>query len=245
MGDVEEAALHQFRHVATEEGEQQGADVGAVDVGIGHDHDLVVTDLLDVERAVLLAIADARADGGDQVLDFLVLQRAVEAGFLDVDQFPAQREDRLRPPVAALLGGAAGGVTFDNIKLGFRGIALRAVGELAGQAAAGQGGLADRLARLAGRLPGAGGVERLLDDPFGDRRVLVEELHQSFVDDRRHHAFDLRIHQLALGLRREARARHLDRDHADQTFSDVIAGQGGILVLEDLVCLCVLVDPAG
>ena len=136
LGDVEVAAFDQGRHVAAEERQQQGADVGAVHVGIGHDDDLVIADLVDVERAFLLAIADARADGGDEVLDFPVLQRAVEAGLLDVEDLAAQRQDRLGAAVAALFGGATGGVTFDNIELGFRGIALRAVGEFAGQAAA-------------------------------------------------------------------------------------------------------------
>ena len=93
------------------------------------------------------------------VLDFLVLERAVEAGLLDVDELAAQRQDRLGAAVAALFGGAAGGVTFDDVELGLRGIALRAVGEFAGQAAAGEGGFADRLAGLAGGLAGAGGVD--------------------------------------------------------------------------------------
>ncbi len=38
-------------HVAHEEGEQQGADMGAVDIGVGHDDDLAVASLLDVEAA--------------------------------------------------------------------------------------------------------------------------------------------------------------------------------------------------
>ena len=38
--------LDQFGHLAVEEGQQQGADVGAVDVGVGHDDDAVVTQLV-------------------------------------------------------------------------------------------------------------------------------------------------------------------------------------------------------
>src|SRR5690606_1393000 len=110
--------------------------------------DLVIADLVDVEGAVLVAVADARADGGDHRLDLLVLERAVEAGLLDIDELAAQRQDRLGAAVAALLGGAAGGVTLDDVELGLRGIALGAVGQLAGQAAAGKGGFADRFAGL-------------------------------------------------------------------------------------------------
>ena len=42
LGDVDVAAFDQLVHLAVEEREQQRADVGAVDVGIGHDHDLAV-----------------------------------------------------------------------------------------------------------------------------------------------------------------------------------------------------------
>ena len=42
LGDEDVAAVDQFAHLPEEEGEQQGADVRAVDVGIRHDDDLVV-----------------------------------------------------------------------------------------------------------------------------------------------------------------------------------------------------------
>ena len=107
----------------------------------------------------IVALADAGADGGDERADFLVGEHLVEAGLLGVDQLAAEREDRLEAAVAALLGGAAGGVALDDVELGQRGIAFGAVGELAGQAAAGEGALADGLAGLARGLAGAGGVE--------------------------------------------------------------------------------------
>ena len=49
LRDVDVAALHQLGHLAVEEGQQQRADVGAVDVGVGHDDDAVVAQLGDVE----------------------------------------------------------------------------------------------------------------------------------------------------------------------------------------------------
>src|SRR3546814_11162328 len=45
QADVDVAALDQLRHLPVEEGQQQGADVGAVDVGVGHDDDAVVAQL--------------------------------------------------------------------------------------------------------------------------------------------------------------------------------------------------------
>ena len=56
LGDIEMAALDQFRHLPEEEGQQQRADMGAVDVGVRHDDDLVIAQLVGVE----LVLADRR-----------------------------------------------------------------------------------------------------------------------------------------------------------------------------------------
>ena len=41
-GKIEVALLDEFRQLAIEEGDEQRGDVGAVDVGVGHDDDLAV-----------------------------------------------------------------------------------------------------------------------------------------------------------------------------------------------------------
>jgi len=61
------AARHQRAHLAVEEGEQQGADVRAVDVCVGHDDDLVVAHLEGIE----LVLADAGAQALDEGPDLL------------------------------------------------------------------------------------------------------------------------------------------------------------------------------
>ena len=128
-GCASRQACQQLRHLAEEEGQQEGADVGAVDIGVGHDDDLVVADLGDVE----VIAAEARADGGDERADLLVVQHAVDAGLLDIQDLAAQGEDRLGFAVASLLGRAAGRVALDDVELAFRRVALGAVGEFAGQ----------------------------------------------------------------------------------------------------------------
>ncbi len=68
------AALDQFGHLAVEEGEQQGADVGAVHVRVGHDDDAVVAQLRHVEVVAASGaarLADAGAQGRDQREDFV------------------------------------------------------------------------------------------------------------------------------------------------------------------------------
>ena len=80
---------------------------------------------------------------------------------------------------------------------------------------------------------------------LGEAGILIEELHQAFVNDGGNDAFDLAVDELVLGLRAEARVRHFHRDDRDEAFADVVAGERGVLVLEDLVGLGVLVDAAG
>ena len=127
LGDEEVPGLDQVRHLAVEEGQQQGADVRAVDVGVGHDHDLVIAQLVEAE----LLAADAGAERLDHRPDFLRAEHPVEARALDVEDLALQRKDRLILAVAALLGRAAGAVALDQEQLGLGGIALRAIVQFA------------------------------------------------------------------------------------------------------------------
>ena len=74
---------------------------------------------------------------------------------------------------------------------------------------------------------------------------LIEEGHQPVVNNRVHDPVDLRVHELHLGLRFEARIRQLDAQDANQTFPDIVAGNGGVLVFQKAVRLGVLVDGLG
>jgi hypothetical protein len=60
------------------------------------------------------------------------LRTPIEPDLLDVQDLAAQREDRLELPAAALLGRATGALALDDEDLALLGIALLAVGELAG-----------------------------------------------------------------------------------------------------------------
>src|SRR6476661_7933333 len=67
LREVDVAGLDERPHEPEEQRQQERADVHAVDVGIGHQHDLVVARLVDVE-----VLADAGAEGGDERLDLVV-----------------------------------------------------------------------------------------------------------------------------------------------------------------------------
>ena len=194
LRDVNLARAHQFGHLPEEKGQQQRANVRAVHVGIGHDDDAAVAQFRDIEAAFVLAIAvffrfaNAGADGRDHRLDFSVFENLIHARFLDVDQLAANRQNRLIAPVASLLGGAAGGIALDNVKLGEFRIALRTIGQFAGQSAAGQRAFANCFPRLSSGFPRPRGSKHLVENAARNRRILVEVSHQSVVSDGVHDA---------------------------------------------------------
>ena len=77
------------RHVAVEEGKKKRADVGAVDVGIGHDDDFMIAEFFKIE----IVAANPAAKSGDHRADFCVLQNFLEARFFDVEDFTADRQE--------------------------------------------------------------------------------------------------------------------------------------------------------
>src|SRR3954464_13815874 len=102
--------------------------MGAVDVGIGHDDDPGVAQ-------ILLAVmrAGAATDRLHQVGELGVGRQLVPGGGGHIEVFSAQRQDRLGLAVAGLLGAAASRVAFDDEQLGALGGGVGAVGQLAGQ----------------------------------------------------------------------------------------------------------------
>ena len=158
----------QFLHITIEEGQEDCADVRAVLIRVRKDDDLVVFQRRDVE-----IFADAGADRGDDGAELLVLQHLVDALFFDVERFAAQRQNRLKLPVAALLCGAARAVAFHDEQLVLAVVSAGAAGELADQRRVfelvflARGGL--RLSRGFAHLRG---LHRFFRDDGGDVSVL-------------------------------------------------------------------------
>src|SRR5882672_1659163 len=127
LRDVDMTTLDQLGHLPVEKSKQKGANVRAVHVGIRHDDDAVVAQLLG--RVILLA--DAGAEHTDERNDLLGREQFVQSRPLDVENLALERENRLELAVAALLGRTAGGIALHDIELALGGVALLAVGELA------------------------------------------------------------------------------------------------------------------
>ena len=212
----------------------------AVDVGICHEHDLVVAELFEVA----FVVADAASDGGDQRLDLLVLEDAVRARLFHVQELASDRDDRLVLAVAAALGGTACGLTFDDEEFADLRVVGFAVGELAGEGEPFEGALAlDFLAGAARGFTGAGRHDRLLDDLAGDVRVFLEEGGEAFADDGVHDALDFAVAELGLGLAFELGIRDLAADNGGEPFLHVLAGHG-LVALDEALRLRVVVHGA-
>ena len=182
----------------------------------------------------------------DQRADVLARQDLVEPGLLDVQELAAQRQDRLEPAIAALLGRAAGRVALDQVDLASGGVAFLAVGELARQRHPVEGALADdEVAGLARRLARTGGGQALLDDPPTVAGVLVEVLAEAVGDRRLDRALDLGIPELGLGLALELRVGQLHADDGRQALADVVAGQVPVGVLQHAGAMGPVVERAG
>ena len=89
-GGVHPPRVHERAHVAEEQGEQEGADVGAVDVGVRHDDDLAVARLVEVE-----GLARAGSDHLDDARALGVVEHVRHRRLLDVEDLAADGQERL------------------------------------------------------------------------------------------------------------------------------------------------------
>src|SRR3990167_8488819 len=229
LSDIDVATLDQLRQLTEEEGQQQGTDVRTVDVGVGHDDDVVVAQLVDV---VLIA-ADTTAQGGDQGADFLGGNHLVETRFLDVENLALQRQDRLGLAVTALLGRTARGVPFHDIEFGKGRVFLLAVGQFTRQPGDIQRAFtASHFTSFTRRFTGTRGVDHLADYGFGFVGVFQQEVGEVLAHFLLDSSFHFAGNQLVFGLRAELRVRYFYRNDRSQTFTSIVTGGG------DLVLLC-------
>ena len=101
-----------------------------------------------------------------------------------------------------------------------------------------------QVARLAGGVPGMGGLDRLADHRTAVGGVLLEELGQALVHGGLHEARDRRVAELRLGLTLELRLAELHGDDGREALADVLALEVLVLLLELTGLARVVVDRA-
>src|SRR5690606_37563894 len=102
--DIDEPLLDQLTHISEEKCQDQRPDVATIHIGVSHDDDLMVTQLVQVQRLGILGSSKRNAQRGNDVLDFLVVVDLVLLRLLDIENLSPQWQDCLERPVAPLLG---------------------------------------------------------------------------------------------------------------------------------------------
>ena len=227
LGDVDVPRGDELIHLPVEERQQERADVRAVDVGVGHDHDLVVATLAEIGVG-----ADAGADRGDDAAHLLVGKHLVFPALVGVDDLAAQREDRLVLAVSSPLRRAAGRITLHEVQLAAGHVATGAVAELAGKPSSRERPLplAEERLGLEGRRAGLGSEHALLDDRLGVLRILLEVLGEEVTDGGVDDPLHFAVAELRLCLPLELRVGNADAHHHGEALTDVVASGHEILV---------------
>src|SRR5262249_21685701 len=147
-----------------------------------------------------------------------------------------QRQDRLVLAVAALLRRPAGRVALDDEELGERRVAFLAVGELSREAAPVERALPPgELLRLARGLAHAGRLDALQDDAPALGRMLLEVHCEAIVEQGLNGALHLAVAELRLRLPFELWLGHLHAHDRRETFPNILALQGLVVLLEETV----------
>ena len=214
--------------------------MAAVDIGIGHDDDLVVAELIDVKL-----LAQSGAERRDDGRELVVAVDLVGARLFDVEHLAPERQNGLEARVAPLRGRAACAVALDDVELRQRRVAVVAVAQLVGHVEALEPVFAaDIFARTARGFAGARGRERFFDDHAADGGVFLQKLRQAVehdgIDERAH----LGVAELGLRLALELGVRELDGDDRREALAAVLAGDA-VALLEDAGLFAVGIERAG
>src|SRR5215831_4740433 len=100
LRNMQIAALDHWPHVTEEKSQEQGADMRPIHIGVSHDDDAVIADLLNIK----IVTTNDSPKSSDEYLDLLTTEHLFQACLLDIENLPPQREDRLKIPVTPLLG---------------------------------------------------------------------------------------------------------------------------------------------
>ena len=161
-----------------EEGQQERTDVRPIDIRIGHDDDLAVAELGDIEVAT-----DAATEGADECADFFEAQDLVDACAFDIENLTFERQDGLCFNISALRGRATRRVAFDNKEFSTIKVFGFAIPELVRHRATIKGSLAPgELASFASRFACLCCDDALEAEFLGLGRVLFEPVVECFLN---------------------------------------------------------------
>ena len=191
----------------------------AVYIGIGHNNNLAVPQLLNVK-----VLADGSSQRRDHRHQLFIAVYPVDPRLFYVQHFAPEGENCLIPPVSSFLGGTACRVTLDNVQLcslcGF----FLTVCQLSGEGSAFHRRLAPcGFSGFFCCFPGILRGQALVENCPCHRRIFLKVAHELIKD----HFFDKwthrRIAQPSLGLSFKFALRQLYGNNCRQAFPHVIA----------------------
>ena len=112
--DVQVAVLDNLRHIAEEERHNQRVDVRTIDIGIGHDDNLVITQFVDIGSFAVIFGSDSHAKSCIDIANFITFQSFVVHCFFYVQNLTAQRKNSLEHTVTSLFGSTTCRITLDK-----------------------------------------------------------------------------------------------------------------------------------
>ena len=113
------AVPDEVEHISEEECKNQCCNVASVHIGIGHDDDLMVTELAEVHPllSVLIFLGYGHAESRIDIADFLTVECPVLGSLFHIENLTSQRKDCLDATVTALFSRTACRISLDEEEL--------------------------------------------------------------------------------------------------------------------------------
>ena len=193
----------------------------AVDIGIGHDDDLVVAQFGDIEIVV-----DSGSECRNHRFDLGIGINFIETCFLHIQDFSTQRQDRLRCTASCGFCGTARGISLNQEDLTVFRILVGTVCQFSRQGHAIQRGFSSRqVTRFSCGLSGTLGKQGFFDNRLCNSRVLLQEQFELCAHDIIDSSSRLAVSEFLLRLALELRLLDFDADNRRHTLADVFSGQ--------------------
>ena len=233
--------LDQVRHEPVEEGEQESTDMCSVNIGIGHDDDLVISEFCDVK-----IIMDPGSEGCDHGLDLCVGIDLVQTCLLHIEDLSSQRKDSLGRTVPCRLCGTAGGISLNDVDLAVCRIFVRTVGKFSGKGHSFQSGFSScQIPRLSRCLSCPLRSDGLFDRSLRHVRVLFKENLKLAAHDTVHRASCLAVSEFLFCLSFKLRVLDLYTYDRCKPLPDIFSCQLRIAVLQKLILFRIVVERLG
>ena len=226
LGNEYVAFCHQWFHIAIEEGQKQSTNMSPIYIGIGHDDNFIIPKFGDIE-----IFAYTGTKSGNHGANGIRIEYPIQTSFFYVQNLTTKRKNGLVTTITARFCRTTCGVPFDDVDFSHLRIFFCAISQFSRKA-----GYFQRIfttgqfTSTTSRFTSTAGGNAFFYNGFPFGRMFFQVGTKSFGYDIIHNALDFQVAQLGFGLTFKLRIWHFDRNNASEPFTDIIAGQVGIIV---------------